>query len=572
MTTSRSALQKLKMLVWPPRPDPAKSRRIAEVRLAVASLFAMAVFVAIAGRIFMLAMDEDNRTNRVAANTPDVERGRILDRDGQLLAVNLPITVMHADPSEIMDVTEAARLLAPHIRRYDEASLQKLLRKKTRYVELDRKVTPARHAEILQLGIPGVYFSDGNLRAYPRGNAAAHILGYVDPDNNGLAGVEKSMDAILATGQDVTLSIDAGIQNIVATEIAKQINEFEAIGGAGVMLDALTGEIMALVSLPDYNPNHYGVAIDDAKFNRATKGLYEMGSTFKVLNTAISLESGLTNARTRYEVAKPIRVGGHSIRDYPPFKRPLNVAEILIYSSNIGSAHMADQIGPEVQRAYLDKLGLLDRLPLELPEIAHPLVPRRWKRTETMTVSYGHGISISPAHLASAVGAASANGFWIAPTLLRRDPQVNLVKHRVFSDETARAVRSMMRMVVAHVDGTGNFAEAKGYMVGGKTGTAEKVVVGGYDKNLNLATFVATFPVHDPRYVTVIMIDAPQGQKQSYGYATGGWVAAPAVRRIVEQAAPLLNILPVDENSPEIRQKLDLNFTIGNEEATLVSF
>ena len=233
---------------------------------------------------------------------------------------------------------------------------------------------------------------------------------------------------------------------------------------------------------------------------------------------------------------------------------------------------MADDIGPEVQRAYLDKLGLLDRLPLELPEIAHPLVPRRWKRTETMTVSFGHGISISPAHLASAVGAASANGFWIAPTLLRRDPNADLVKRRVFSDDTARAVRSMMRMVVAHVDGTGNFAEAKGYMVGGKTGTAEKVVVGGYDKNLNLATFVATFPVHDPRYVTVIMIDAPKGQKQSYGYATGGWVAAPAVRRIVEQVAPMLNILPVDENSPEIRQKLDLNFTIGDEEATLVSF
>ena len=573
MAEQRGFMVRVKRLVLPPRPDPAQSRHIAEMRLIVSGFVALAVFVAIGSRVILLSTEDTGPSNSYSKNAASIERGQILDRRGRLLATNLPITVMHADPTEIMNVPEAARLLAPHITRHNVASLKRVLTKKTRYVELDRKVTPARHAEILRLGIPGVYFADGRLRAYPRGNAAAHVLGHVDPDNNGLAGIEKTMDAILASGTDVMLSLDAGVQNIVGTEIAKQIDEFEAIGGAGVMLDVRNGEVLALVSLPDYNPNHYSVALDDEKFNRASKGLYEMGSTFKVLNTAISLEAGLSSVKKQYEVAKPLRVSRFTINDYHVYKRPLNVAEILIYSSNIGSARMADEMGPDVQRAYMKKMGLLDRLPLEIPEVSRPLVPSRWKRIETMTVSYGHGISISPLHLASAVAAASATGMWMAPTLIKRNPDEPPVKTRIFSDETTRSVRSMMRMVVAHVDGTGNYAEAPGYMVGGKTGTAEKIKPGGgYNKKANLATFVATFPVHDPRYVLVLMIDEPKGQKQSYGYATGGWVAAPAVRRIVEQVSPLLNIHPVDEKLPEIRQKLDLDFKIGNEEATRVSF
>jgi cell division protein FtsI (penicillin-binding protein 3) len=358
----------------------------------------------------------------------------------------------------------------------------------------------------------------------------------------------------------------------VAKEIHKQITEFEAIGGAGVLLDTRTGEVLAMVSLPDFNPNHLGNISADARFNRATKGLYEMGSTFKVLNTAIALEAGAVQLGQRYNVGQPLRVARFTINDYHTYHRPLNISEILVYSSNIGSAKMAEAIGPKTQRAFMDKLGLLDYLPLELPEVGRPLSPNRWKRIESMTVSYGHGISISPVHLASAVAAASGDGLWVAPTILRRNPTIAPVKTRVFSNETARSVRSMMRLVVSHPDGTGNFAEAPGYMVGGKTGTAEKILNGGYNKKANLATFVATFPVHDPRYVLTIMIDEPKGQKQSYGYATGGWVAAPAVRRIVEQAAPILGIHPVDENSPEIRQKLRFDLQIGEEKKTLATF
>ena len=567
-----SILQKLRRLVLPSRPDPAKSRRIAEGRLVVSCGVALAVFMTIGTRVLLLSTTTEASSAPAIPMASNVERGQILDRKGRLLASNLPMTVLHADPTEIMNIADAAEKLAPLIENHDVASLTKLLSKKTRYVELDRKLTPGRHAQILQLGIPGVYFRDGNLRVYPRGNAAAHILGQVDTQNIGIAGMEKSMDARLMAGEDVTLSIDIGLQAIISREIARQIDTFEAIGGAGVLLDIKSGEVLAMVSLPDFNPNHLGKISDDAKFNRATKGMYEMGSTFKVLNTAIALETGTVSLGQRYDVAKPLRISRFAISDYHMYSRPLNISEILVYSSNIGSAKMADQFGAETQRAYMDRLGLLERLPLELPEIGNPLTPARWKRVETMTVSYGHGISISPAHLASAVAAASGDGTLTPPTLLKRMPGDKPMKTRIFSEVTTRAVRSMMRLVVSHPDGTGNFAEAPGYMVGGKTGTAEKIDNGRYNRRANLATFVATFPTHDPRYVLTIMVDEPKGQKHSAGYATGGWVAAPAVRRIVEQAAPLLGIHPVDEKSPEIRQKLLFDLQIGEEANALASY
>ncbi|MGB2410907.1 MAG: peptidoglycan D,D-transpeptidase FtsI family protein, partial [Candidatus Puniceispirillaceae bacterium] len=483
----------------------------------------------------------------------------------------------HADPSEIMNPAAAARALTPLLPRHDEGALARLLNKDTRYVELDRKLTPTRHAAILNLGIPGIHFRKSTLRAYPSGRLAAHILGQVDPDSNGLAGVEKSLDARLASGANVTLSIDTGIQAIVAREIHKQIQIFDAIGGAGVMLDIASGEVLALVSLPDFNPNHFGGTDADTRFNRATLGLYEMGSTFKVLNTAMALQSKTTTLDRRYEVARPLRVGGHRISDFHVYDWPLTVPEILVLSSNIGSARMAAEIGAEIQQTYLRRLGMFDRLPLEIPEVAKPLVPRSWRQSEIATISYGHGISVTPLHLAAAIATASGNGLWTPPTLLRRhggDPSGNQpVREKIFSDETTRAVRSMMRLVVKHPDGTGNYAEARGYMVGGKTGTTEKIrPEGGYYKDRNIASFAATFPVHDPRYVLVVMVDEPKGQKHSYGYATGGWVAAPAARHIIENAAPLLGIHPVDEKAPEIRQKLRLDFKIGKEGKTLASF
>ncbi len=565
-------LQKIRHLILPSRPDPAQSRQIAEGRLLICCLVALGIFVTIGTRIIGLANSSTDIHFSTKKPGINAERGRILDRKGRMLAGNLPVTVLHADPSEMMNAGEAAAMLAPFLAQHDQKSLQKLLTKKTRYVELDRQLTPKRHAQILSLGIPGVYFAKGSVRIYPRDHTAAHILGHVDTTNNGIAGIEKSMDSKLASGEDVILSIDLGLQSVIRSEIQKQIDKFEAIGGAGVLLDIKTGEMLAVASLPDFNPNQFSLANDNARFNRATKGLYEMGSTFKVLNTAIALESGAATTNQRFEVSKPLRVSRFTITDYHPHSKPLNVPEILVYSSNIGSALMAEAVGAKTQRAYMDKLGLLDRLELEIPEVSQPLSPKQWRRTTTVTVSYGHGISISPAHLASAVAAASGTGQWIQPTLLKRQRNDTPLRLRIFSEDTTRAVRSMMRLVVSHADGTGKFAEARGYMVGGKTGTAEKIQAGGYNKKANLATFVATFPTHEPRYVIAILVDEPKGQKHSFGYSTAGWVVAPAVRRIVEQIAPILGVLPVDEKSPLIRQKMLLDFTIGDKEATLASY
>ncbi len=564
--------QKIRSLILPPRPDPAQSRRIAEGRLLICGLFALAIFASIGARIIVLADTNLSTSIAPSANAVSVERGRILDRNGKLLAGNLPITLLHADPTEIMNVDDAAKQLAALLPNQSVGNLKTLLSKETRYVELERQLSPKRHSQILKLGIPGVYFADSQTRVYPQALTAAHILGYVDTDKKGIAGIEKSMDALLAAGNDVSLSIDLGIQAVMEREIKSQIDRFEAIGGAGALIDIRSGELLAVASFPNFNPNSFSLANDDALFNRATKGVYEMGSTFKVLNTAIALETGASTIDQRYEVSKPLRISRFTITDYHPYTRPLNVPEILVYSSNIGSALMADAVGADTQRAYMQRLGLLNRLEMKLPETSQPLLPSHWRRATTATVSYGHGLSVSLVHLASAIATASGNGQFIQPTLIKRAVGETPMQIRVFSEDTARAVRSMMRLVVSHKDGTGNFAEARGYMVGGKTGTAEKITKGGYDKKANITTFVATFPVHDPRYVLAILIDEPKGQKHSFGYATAGWVVAPAVRRIVEQVAPNLGVLPVDEQSPSIRQKLMLEFKIGNKEATLASF
>ena len=563
----------LKGLVLPPRPDPARSRRIAEGRLLVSAVCVLAVFGAIATRVVMLAGEDNARLNAYQTGGPAVDRGAVLDRNGRLLATNLPITVLHADPAHIMDPRAAATALAPMLPRLDTADLLRLLTKKTRYVELDRKLTPDRHAAILRLGIPGIHFRKSVIRAYPSGDLAAHVLGHVDVDNNGIAGIEKALDAQLSAGKDVTLSIDAGVQAIVTRALRAQIDEYEAAAGAALMLEIGTGEIVSMVSLPDYNPNHIALADDEARFNRASLGIYELGSTFKILNTAIALENGTTTVDRRYSVAKPLRVPGKSITDYKTYDWPLSVPEIMVLSSNIGSAKMAAEFGGDTQRTYLERLGMSHRLALEIPEKSTPMMPAQWKAAEIATVSYGHGIAVSLPHLAAAVSAASGDGMFLEPTLLHRQPDDTRVRSRVFSETTTRAVRSMMRLVVSHPDGTANLAETRGYMVGGKTGTSEKVrPEGGYFKDRNIASFVATFPVHDPKYVLVIMVDDPKGQKQSYYKTTGGWVAAPAARQIIRHAAPMLGIHPVDEKAPEIRQKLRLDFKIGKEEMTLASY
>lgn len=555
-------------IIWPAKPQPAQSKRIALGRLSVGTFFALFCFCIIGAKAFYLATSPELRSQFRAEKQISVERGLITDRNGKVLATSVPVKILHADPKLILDPFETAEKLAPLLPNWTKERLLERFAKKTRYVELERRLTPNRHKQILMLGLPGIAVSPTNTRLYPHGNEAAHILGTIDVDGKGIAGIEKQFDKILAKGEPIALSIDVGVQAIIRAEIQKQIDAFEAIGGAGIVLDIKTGELLALTSLPDFNPNHFAKAVDDARFNRATKGVFEMGSIFKVLNTAIALESGAASMGQYYEVSKPLRIAKHRIADYHMMDRDLSLSEVLVYSSNIGSARIAEAIGAPAQRAYMERLGLLDRLSLELPEVASPLIPKRWERLSAMTISFGHGMSVTPVHASAAIAAAAGDGTYRAPTLLKKDPLAPVVEERIFSADNAKAVRSMMRLVVSHKDGTGNFAEAPGYLVGGKTGTAEKIVNGGYSKDKNMVSFVGTFPAHDPAYLIFVMVDEPKGQKFSYGYATAGWVAAPAIRQIVEQIAPKLGVLPVDENAPEIRQNLVPNIRIGKEEKT----
>jgi len=527
-------------------------------RLILAGCLVGLAFTAIGVRVVDLAALRDHNEPRAAATAADttlaVGRADIVDRNGMLVATSLRTPSLYADPREILDPEEAAFRLATVLRDTNPAETAAKLAANRRFVWLKRNLTPREHQEINSLGIPGLHFQDEWKRIYPQGALTAHIVGYTDVDDRGIAGVESSFDDTLRGGREpLRLAIDLRVQHIVRDELARQIAAFDAIGGTGVVLDVETGETIAMVSLPDFDPNVAGQVDPDTRFNRATLGVYEMGSTFKIFNTAMALDLGTASMRSGYDATHPIKISRFTINDFHGKKRWLTVPEIFKYSSNIGSVKMALDVGGERQRAFLAGLGMLRETTVELPERGLPLAPNPWRPINTMTIAFGHGLSISPLHLASGVATVVNGGIRQPVTLLRADtPSPG---ERVISESTSDSMRRLMRLVVQ--DGTGSKADALGYIVGGKTGTAEKVGGrGGYKRKSLLSSFVAAFPMQAPRYVVLVMVDEPKGNKESHGYATGGWVAAPAISRIVARAAPLLGVAPVDPEAPEIRRDL----------------
>ena len=535
----------------------ADAGKVAQNRLWFATASAVAVLLTLSVQVGSLAMVAPTTPDRVAPKENQVLRGRILDSNGRVLATSFPAWELYADPQQIMNAAAAARALDPLLPDLDEAEIRERLNRKSRYVELNWKISSATYARVLEAGIVGVYARPRPIRSYPFINEASHLLGGVNKDGKGIAGIEAGFNAQLERGEDVQLSIDIAVQSILREEIQHQIDKFEAVGGAGVVLDIDTGEIVAMVSLPDYDANHLGMAAEDARFNRATKGVYELGSIFKIFNTAMALDSGMFKTTDMIDVVSPLTVGRFPISDYHPEKRPLNVAEVMVVSSNKGSGRIADRLGAATQRHYLDALGMLEKIDISLPETARPIVPSRWKRAETITISYGYGLSVTPLHLVSAMATTVGTGRRVTPSLLKGGDQ-NMLEVEVFDMNTARTIRPIMRNVVTHQRGTGKKANAFGYAVGGKTGTSEKNKVGGYDRKVNITSFAGIFPAHDPRYAVMVMVDAPKPQKFNFGYTTGGWVAAPVMGRFVSRAAPLLGVHPVDEKLPEIRQILEL--------------
>jgi cell division protein FtsI (penicillin-binding protein 3) len=423
------------------------------------------------------------------------------------------------------------------------------------------------------LGIPGVYFEPTEHRRYPMGRAAAQVLGGVDVDGHGVAGVERFFDQRLHDDPSpLRLSIDVRIQDVVRDELSKAMEDFQAIGACGIVMDVRTGEVLAMVSLPDYDANMVGSAAPDDRFNRAVTGMYEPGSTFKLQTAAMALDGGIAHIWDEFDASRPIQIGRFTITDFEGKHRWLYLPEVLAYSSNLGAAHIAQAVGAERQRAWLRGMGMFNRIGIELPEAGLPIIPpaANWKEATTLTVGFGHGIAVSPLHVVRGTAVLANGGIMLQPTILAKtapgaantgDFPVNSIQQlppppgeRILQTSTSDTIRKLMRLVVT--DGYGKPAEVPGYYVGGKTGTAEKVGAHGYKKHTNVAAFMSVFPMNAPRYAVYMMLDEPKANASTHGYATAGWVAAPAAGRVIGRIGPMLGLLPDLVDAEAIRQAL----------------
>ena len=523
------------------------AQETARQRLVIASGLFAVMFVAIALRMGYVSLLRDGAepTQRVAARGGSIqsERADIVDRNGAVLATSVPVMSAFVNPRLLLDPQDAAKKIVSALPdlKYDDVRT-KLEEDKT-FVWVKRGLSPREHDRVNRLGIPGLEFQAEERRLYPQGMAAAHILGYASVDNSGLAGVERYFDQQLQSGETVQLAIDLRLQRLVEREIARAVEKFSAIGATAIVMDATNGEILAMASLPTYDPNSAKTITNEALFNRATLGVYEQGSTFKIFNTAMALDTGRVNLTTVFDATSPIKIDRFTINDDHAQRRPLNVAELFKFSSNIASAKMAVEMGSETQKAFFDKIGFLKPLNTQLTELAAPLYPRNWMKINTMTIAFGHGISVTPLHLATGSAAVINGGTLYSPSLVKRTAASDPGR-RVIQAKTSVMMRQLLRLNA--VEGTGKNADVPGYEVGGKTGTAEKPSRGGYRQKALISSFVGAFPMNDPKFVILVSIDEPKGTKDTHGYATAGWVAAPSVKVIIEGMASLYGILPGD--------------------------
>jgi len=487
-----------------------------------------------------------------------VVRATVTDRNGAILAVSLPTASVFANPHEMIDPADAAKKLKSVLPKLDEAQVRERLAGEKQFVYLARQITPREQLAINTLGIPGVYFEQTERRRYPQGRVASQVMGGVDVDGHGVAGVERFFNGKLGSDPEpLKLSLDVRVQQVVRDELSRAIESFTAIGGCGIVMDVRTGEVLAMVSLPDYDANDVGHATPEQRFNRAVTGMYEPGSTFKLQTAAMTLDTGAGQLWNVYDASGPIRFGRFTINDFEGKHRPLFFPEVIAYSSNIGAARMAASVGAERQREWHRKMGMLGRLAVELPEAAMPIVPHvaAWKDIATMTIGFGHGIAVSPLHVVRGTAAVANGGIVMRPTILAVAPDAPApTGERVMSQATSDIMRKLMRLVVT--EGFGKPAEVPGYFVGGKTGTAEKAGKGGYKRKANVQAFMSVFPMNAPRYAVYMMLDEAHANASTHGYATAGWVAAPAAGRVITRIGPMLGLLPETDNVPAITASL----------------
>ena len=482
-------------------------------------------------------------------------RADITDRNGVPLAQTIDAWSVAVRPQALVnDPADLAPRLHELMPERTEAEYRRLMSGDRRFAYLRRRALPELIDRINALGEPGIVVETEPERLYPQATLGAHVLGYNNIDNHGLAGMERALDARLIDParleQPVALSIDSRVQAAMESELYGAMTRQRAIGATGLVLDVHTGEVLALASLPVYNPNKIGGSPVEARRNNVTQSVYELGSTFKPLTIAHALDQGSTRLNRRYDATGPIAIGRFKINDDHAQHRWLNPVETLVHSSNIATARIADEAGSGQMQALFRSLGFDVAPDIELKERGTPLWPANWARVTTMTTGYGHGIAVTPLHLASAYAALVNGGIWRPATLLRQEPGRAPAGRRVFSQHTSDVMRSLLRLVV--LEGTGKNANAPGLRVGGKTGTAEKAGAGGYSRSKNVSTFAAAFPMDAPRYVVLAMLDAPLGSAESFGLTTAGWTAAPVVGRVVSRIGPMLGVYPNERVEPEL--------------------
>ncbi|HVZ50585.1 MAG TPA: penicillin-binding protein 2 [Pseudolabrys sp.] len=529
----------------------------AKARLGLAIVAFTLVYSAIALKLVMFAILSTGHGDRrtVGQDALATARPDILDRRGEILATDVRSPSLFAEPRKLIDVDEAVELLTATLPDLDANEVRERLSSKRGFVWLKREITPKQELEVHRLGIPGVGFLTENRRVYPNGPVVSHEIGHVNIDNQGIAGIEKWLDgqglaalhmAGLASDQlqrPVDLAVDLRVQFALRDELVKARDKFKAKASAGLILNVNTGEIVAMVSEPDYDPNNPKEANDPNRINRLTTGVYEMGSTFKALTVAMALDSGKATLASTFDASHPLHYGRFAIHDYEPMHRALSVPEIFTYSSNIGAARMALACGVEAHKAFLRKMGQLDRLRTELPESAEPIVPKRWGELNTVTIAFGHGLSVAPLQALMGVAATLNGGLLIPPTFLKRsEADARKVAKQVLKPETSIKMRYLMRLNAEK--GTATKANVNGYYIGGKTGTAEKVVNGRYSKHKLLTDFMAVLPADKPKYLMLIMLDEPQPTPETHGFATAGWNAAPTAAKVIARVGPLLDLEP----------------------------
>lgn len=547
---------------------PATSRRkqrpdTSRIRIRLAAMVFTLAFAAIIGRLVMLGIADAPAGTGGGETNAGIATGRpdLVDRNGEVLAADIKTASVFGEPRNILDPDEAAEAIVTVLPDLNIDALRKRLSGNAGFAWIKREITPQQQKKIHALGIPGIGFLTENRRFYPGGPTAAHVLGAVNVDNQGISGIEKGIDdawlsALHTTGfgrggslDAVKLSLDISVQHILRDELVQAMERYRAIAASGIILDVHTGEVIAMASLPDYDPNNPVDALQKDRLNRVSAGVFEVGSIFKSFTFAMALDSGAVTLNSSIDASRTIRVGGFTIDDYRGGKkRVLSVPEVFIFSSNIGTAKMALQVGVTKQQEYLKRFGFFDRPKTDLPEVASPMVPKKWPEITAMTVAFGHGMAVSPLQVAIADAAIVNGGRMIPATFYPRTrEEADKLAVRIISPETSASMRHLMQMNVEK--GSGTRAAVPGYLVGGKTGTAEKVENGRYVGNKRLNSFLAAFPMDDPQYVVLVTLDEPKPEKEGSA-ATAGLNAAPTVAAVIRRSAALLGVKPriIDSN------------------------